>query len=129
MVTPLTAKVEITSRDETVYDEPAEGPKLSRVVIHRAFVGDIQGTSVANLVLCQGEGGGGYMASERFTGSIGGKTGTVVFHHGRINGGSDPVAFGQIIPNSGTGELQGVAGSVDFAFTPDGATLTVELSS
>lgn len=125
----LTAQVEITSRDETVYDEPAEGPKLSRVLIQRSFAGDIEGTSVANLVLCQGEGGGGYMASERFTGSIDGKSGTVVFHHGRINGGSDPLAFGQIIPNSGTGALQGIAGSVNFAFSPEGATLTIGLDS
>jgi Protein of unknown function (DUF3224) len=129
MANELTASVEITSRDETVYDEPSAGPKLSRVVINRAFTGDLEGTSVANLVLCQGEGGGGYMSSERFTGSIGGKKGTVVFHHGRVNGGASPVAFGEIIPNSGTGELEGIAGHVNFAFSPAGASVTLSLTN
>lgn len=77
MTRELSAKVEITSREETVYDEPAEGPKLSRVVIHRAFTGDLEGTSVANLVLCQGEGGGdltGIAGDVRFEFSAAGAT-------------------------------------------------------
>ena len=129
MANELVAKVEITSREETVYDEPSAGPKLARVVIHRTFTGDLEGQSVANLLLCQGEGGGGYMSSERFTGSIGGKSGTVVFHHGRVNGGTEPLQFGEIIPNSGTDELQGIAGSVNFAFSPAGASVTLTVSS
>jgi hypothetical protein len=128
MATELKGSVEITSREETVYDEPPGTTKLSRVLIHRSFTGDVEGTSVANLLLAQGEGGGGYMAQERFTGSIGGKSGTVVFRHGRLNGGPEPIAFGEIVGNSGTGDLAGVVAAVAFAFSPDGASITVTLS-
>jgi hypothetical protein len=128
MATELHASVEITNREQTVYDEPAEGTTLSKVIITRAFHGDLEGTSVANLLLAQGEGGGGFMAAERFSGSIGGRKGTVVFYHGRVNGGTTPTAFGEIVPGSGTGDLAGAAGSVNFDFRPDGARVTVSLS-
>ena len=127
MATELTGSVEITSRDETVYEEPPGTTKLSRVLIHRTFTGEVDGTSVANLLLAQGEGGGGYMAQERFTGSLGGRSGTVVFRHGRLNGGPEQIAFGEIVGGSGTGELEGVVGKVTFTFSPDGATVTVAL--
>jgi len=127
MAEELTGTVEITSRDETVYEEPPGTTKLSRVLIHRAFTGEVDGTSVANLLLAQGEGGGGYMAQERFSGSLGGRSGTVVFRHGRLNGGPEQIAFGEIVGGSGTGELEGVSGKVAFNFSPDGASVTVTL--
>jgi hypothetical protein len=120
----LTAAVEIVSRDEVVYDDSAE-LKLSRVVISREFTGEIEGTSAANLLLAQP--GGGYMALERFTGTIGGRTGTAVFSHGRMNA-AEPVAYGAIVAGSGTGELEGIAGTAAFSFEGGAAKLTITLA-
>ena len=118
--------VTIDSREENFWHEPAEGTKLSRVQIKRSFTGDVEGTSEANLLLAQGEAGGGYMACERFTGSIGGRSGSVVFNHGRLNGGGQPlVTFGVIIPGSGTDGLAGATGTVNFQFSPNGNSVVV----
>ena len=125
MPTELTAAVEIVARDETVYDDSAE-LKLSRVVISRTFTGEVEGTSAANLLLAQP--GGGYMALERFTGSIGGRTGTAVFCHGRMNASPEPIAYGEIVAGSGTGELEGISGTAAFSFEGGNAKLTVTLN-
>jgi hypothetical protein len=125
--TEIVADFEITGWDETVYDEPDEGPKLARATIRKTFRGDVAGTSVAELLTTQGAGGRGYLACERFTGTIAGRHGTVVFQHGGIDDGGSGRAFGQVVPGSGTGGLAGLAGEVTFAHDETGARVTLRL--
>lgn len=122
----LSADVEIVSRDEDCYDDPGDGMKLSRVKIARTFRGDLEGTSSASIMLVQP--GGAFVAQERFTGSIGGRTGTVVFSHGRVNAEPDEVKWGVIVAGSGTGELEGIGGTVTFVFAGSTANLTLVLN-
>lgn len=120
---------EITGWEETAYDEPTEGPKLTRATVKKSFAGEIQGVSTAELLTAQGEEGRGYLASERFVGSIGGRTGTIVFQHGGLADAESTSAFGSLVPGSGTGELAGVAGTVTYAHDADGATVTLVLQT
>jgi hypothetical protein len=122
----LTADVEIVSREEDFYDDPGDAMKLSRVKIARTFHGDLEGTSSASIMLAQP--GGAFVAQERFTGSIGGRTGTVVFSHGRVNAEPDEVKWGVIVAGSGTGELEGIGGTVTFVFSGSKASLSVVLN-
>ncbi len=48
------AEFDIDSWDEVPYDEPDEGPKLTRVVIRKTYRGALDGTGVADVLTAQG---------------------------------------------------------------------------
>ena len=124
----IIASFAITGWDETVYDEPAEGPKLARATVRKTFTGALTGTSVTELLTARGDGGSGYVASERVTGTLDGRTGTFVLQHGGIDGPDGTTAFGTILAGSGTGELAGLTGTARYEHTDDAATLTLDLA-
>jgi len=126
--TELIAEFEVTSWDETTYDQPAEGPQLTRAVVRKTFRGALVGDSVTEVLTAQGPGGRGYVASERYTGTIDGRQGTIVFQHGALDDGGVPATFGNIVPGSGTGELAGLAGQVTYRHTESGATVTLAVT-
>lgn len=106
----IQAAFEITEYGESVYDEPVEGPKLTRVTITKRYSGVIEGTGVAEVLTSQGEGGGGYVASERIEGTLEGRRGTFVIQHWGLADGAEQSSEGSIVPHSGTGELAGISG-------------------
>lgn len=128
MTHTTTAAFEITGWDGTTYDEPAEGPALARATVRKAFSGELQATSVAELLTAQGEGGSGYLASERVDGVLAGRRGTFVLQHGGIGDVDDTLAFGRVVPGSGTGELVGLRGDCAYAHDATGARLTLSWS-
>ncbi|WP_191843935.1 DUF3224 domain-containing protein [Catellatospora chokoriensis] len=123
----LTAEFEVTGWDPSVYDEPAEGPALARVTVRKNFRGAVDGASVAEVLTAAGPDGRGYVASERFTGSIDGRAGTVVFQHWGLDDGNDPRTFGHIVAGSGTGQLVGLAGEITLVHDEAGARVTLVL--
>jgi len=123
--TTITVPFEITGWDETTYEEPAEGPKLTRVTVRKRFTGALDATSVAEVLTAQGPGGGGYLASERVDGVLAGRRGTFVLQHGGIGDDSAQEAFGRVVPGSGTGELTGLRGEAAYAHDADGARVTL----
>jgi hypothetical protein len=68
---------------------------------------------------------GSYLAQDRFTGSLEGRSGTFVVHHGGWQGGSRPDLFGVIVPGSGSAELEGIRGTVHFPHDPARPGLTM----
>lgn len=100
----------IDAWEEAPYDEPDDGPKLTRVTVRKTYRGLIEGTGVAEVLTAQGS-GNGYVASERVVGRLDGKEGTFVIQHGGLvqsDGGLS--SFGSIVPGSGTGSLAGIVG-------------------
>ena len=57
-----------------------DGLKLNRNVVRKEFSGDMVGTSEAQMIAAftGTPGSAGYMAIEHFTGSVGGKSGSLV---------------------------------------------------
>lgn len=110
----MEAKFTITRWDETTVDETA--PKIGRVAVDKQYSGAMEGTSTAELTTCQpAEAQAGYVATERFTGVLEGRTGSFVFQHGGVVGPSSAEQFGHVVPGSGTGELAGIGGTVRMA--------------
>ena len=72
------------------------------------------------------DGVGGYIAQERIDGTIGGRAGSFVLHHGGTRSGGAETRFGYIVPGSGTGELSGISGKIEYHQDAHGATLTVD---
>jgi hypothetical protein len=123
------ATFEIT-RWEAVPDGPTGAVEgVAGVRVEKTFTGDLTGTSVARLLACSEEGreGAGYIAMERVTGTLAGRTGTVVVQHGGLVGdGPTPSQFGDIVPGSATGELAGLLGTWRFQHDEAGAVVTID---
>ena len=110
MTTQVKATFTITRWDETA-SEPGE-PKLAEVSVGKTFTGPLEGTSTARLLTCTAaDGGAGYVASERFTGALDGRSGTFVLQHGATMSAEGPSFFGHVVPGSATGDLVGLTGT------------------
>ncbi|MGI5326159.1 DUF3224 domain-containing protein [Actinomadura nitritigenes] len=107
---PHEAEFEITDFGESVYEQPFEGPKMTRVTIRKRYQCVIDGTGVAEVLTAQGDAGGGYVASERIEGTIDGRKGTFVIQHFGLADGDEQTSHGSIVPGSGTGDLAGISG-------------------
>jgi hypothetical protein len=118
----ITAGVEIAAWDERPSSLGGHGAALVR----KRFRGALEGSSVAELISLQTDGGAGYVASERVEGTLEGRTGSFVVQHGGVDDGSSPArAFGHVVPGSGTGELEGLHGEAAFAHDDAGGRLTL----
>lgn len=127
MTRTITAEFEVTGWDQSLYDEPQDGPPLGRATVGKTFRGTVEGTSVAELLIAGNDNGRGYVASERFVGTIEGRKGSVVFLHGGLDDGASPFTFGHIVPGSGTDELTGLAGELTYVHDESGARVTLVL--
>lgn len=110
----------ITGWDPVVYDE-ADGATLSRVTVAKQFDGDLAGTSSAELLTVL-DGGGNpavYVAVERVTGTLHGRTGTFVLHHTAPGTAGEPIVI-RIVPDTGTGDLKGITGTLAITGDVDG---------
>ncbi|MEV4320477.1 DUF3224 domain-containing protein [Actinocrispum sp. NPDC049592] len=111
----VTAKFEITAWENTAYEEPDEGPPLGTANITKTYTGAVEGTGTVRMLACQAgdkpEDGAGYMAQERVVGTLEGKKGSFVLHHGAVGDAENMNQYGYIIPGSATGELKGLKGT------------------
>ena len=106
--------------DVTIEAEPPfleqDGIKLNRNMVRKQFCGDMVGRSEAQMVAAYTAtpGSAGYVAIEHFTGSVGGRSGSFVLqHHGLMEKGDAELKV-TIVPDSGTGELAGILGSLEI---------------
>jgi hypothetical protein len=95
-------------------DTPAEGSSLGRMTLDKQFHGDLEGTGKGEMLTAMTavQNSAVYVAVERFTGTLHGKRGTFALHHtGVMNKGAQKLTI-SVVPDSGTGELMGIAGSM-----------------
>ncbi|HEV8599717.1 MAG TPA: DUF3224 domain-containing protein [Gemmatimonadales bacterium] len=88
------------------------GSTLSRMSLEKQFHGDLEGTSKGEMLTAGtvASGSAGYVAIERVTGRLHGKNGTFVLQHsGTMTRGASQLII-TVVPDSGTGELVGLAG-------------------
>lgn len=102
---------EVTMSPEPPYDTN-EGASIARVSIEKRFVGDLEATSHVQMIGARSEtkGSAGYVAIERVTGSLHGRSGTFVLQHsGTMTRGKGELSV-TVVPDSGTAELKTIAG-------------------
>ena len=100
------------------YDD-TPGTTLGRMSIDKQFSGDLTGTSKGEMLMAgtNVKGSAGYVAIERVTGTLGGKSGSFVFQHsGTMDKGAPTLAV-SVVPDSGTDELTGLRGSFSIEIT------------
>lgn len=120
MGTRSTSHFEIDTWDpETFHD--ADGVQLIRTRVTKTFTGDLEGTSTAELLMAMGgqEGSAAYVGFELITGRLGGRKGSFVLHHTATSAPEGQAASWTIVPDTGTGELAGIAGEGRIDNDPD----------
>lgn len=93
--------------------EPAN---LGRLTIDKQFRGDLEATSLGEMLSAAGQvhGSAGYVAIERVTGTLHGKQGSFVLqHHGIMDRGVPQLSV-IVVPDSGTDALTGLSGSMQI---------------
>jgi hypothetical protein len=126
-----TATFTLDSWDETPWDNGV-GATLSRARVAKTFHGEIEGTSVAELLLAQAHdtASRAYVGFERITASINGRLGSFVLHHTATASGFGHAVSWSIVPDTGTGGLERISGEAQIIQTSNGGheiTLDYEL--
>jgi len=101
-------------------EEKIAGLKVGRMVFDKQFKGDLEGTSKGEMMTAAAsvDGSGGYVAVERFDGTLRGRKGTfVLLHHGTMKRGGDFKVTIPVVPDSGTGQLMGLTGNLTINIT------------
>ena len=85
-----------------------------RMAFRKTFHGDLEGTSVVEMlgIMDAAKGSGGYVALERFTGSVFGRSGSVVFQHSSLMHRGMPTQRIVVVPDSGTEALESLRGTM-----------------
>ena len=84
--------------------------------IDKRFSGDLEGTSEGEMLSAMSlvKGSAGYVAIEKVTGSLHGRRGTFVLQHSATMNRGAPLLSVTVIPDSGSGELTGLSGSLQI---------------
>jgi hypothetical protein len=97
-------------------DGEAGGASVGRMLIDKRFAGDLEGTSKGQMLAVRTavEGSAGYVALELVTGTLAARSGTFVLQHtGTLERGAQQLSV-TVVPDSGTGELEGLAGRMQI---------------
>ena len=109
------AVITVCKYEPTAYDQPAEGPALTRIHVEESFNGDITGDGVVEfLQAAQADGSASFVGIERVTGAVGGREGTFLLQDAGTVAGSIVSGDWFVIPGSGTGGLAGLRGEGGF---------------
>ena len=90
--------------------------KQGRMSIAKTFHGDLDATSQGEMLTATTDekGSAVYVAIERVEGELHGRKGSFMLHHrGVMHGGNQQLDV-RVVPDSGTGELQGISGEMEI---------------
>lgn len=89
-----------------------DGVTLGRLALHKTFEGDLVGSGQGSMLSARTavDGSAGYVAIERVSVTLAGRSGSFVLqHNGTMSRGDKQLSIG-IVPDSGSGGLAGIAG-------------------
>ncbi len=126
MTATVKATFEVTSWDETPFDDGVGVSKLTEALVSKKYSGDVDGTSTTKWLMAYApDKTATYVGIERIQGTVAGKHGTLeVLHDGKFE---DGVASAELRIVSGTDQLKGVSGSGKFRADPAG-TVEIDIS-
>jgi hypothetical protein len=95
-------------------DSGSEGTPLGRMSLDKQFRGDLEATSKGEMLSAGTpvKGSAGYVAIERVSGTLRGRAGTFVLQHSGTMTRGVPHLTITVVPDSGTGQLTGLAGAM-----------------
>jgi hypothetical protein len=111
-----TIEIAVTSWAPVTFSEIEHGPALVRIAVEETFSGDVVGEGAAEMLqVLQADGSASFVAVERITGTIGGRTGSFVLQdRGTLDAEGNVEGEWFVVPGSGSGELAGLQGAGAF---------------
>jgi len=102
--------------------DKAEGASLGRMTFDKQFHGDLEATSKGTMLTAMTDvkGSAGYVAIERVTGTLRGRSGSFVLQHNGTMSAEGQMLSIVVVPDSGTGQLVGLAGKLTVIVAADG---------
>lgn len=123
--TPMTPRARGTFdvKVNPIEQEPfPEGISLGRFSLDKQYHGDLEAGAKGTMLTAGTpvEGSAGYVAVERVDGTLAGRRGSFALQHvGTMAQGAQKLAI-TVVPDSGTGELRGLAGRLEILIAADG---------
>lgn len=118
---------QVTAWETQTTDETTANPTLSRITVKKSFDGEVRGESVGELLMCaSADGAAGYTIMDRFTVEIENRKGSFVAIHGGMT--DEMKAAGKIVPGSGTDDLEGISGTLEFKSDENGKRIILDYS-
>lgn len=105
-------------------------PGLAHILLDKEYRGELSARGQGQMLSVMGsvQGSAGYVAIERVTGTLHGLHGSfALLHHGLMDKGRPSLRV-DIVPDSGTGHLTGIAGSLDITIEGKDHTYVLEYS-
>jgi len=101
---------------------PSEDATLGRMSIEKQFHGDLEAAGNGQMLTAGTDvkGSGVYVAVERVSGKLHGRTGTFALYHQGVMTRGEPKLEVTVVPDSGTGELVGLAGTLKIIIAEGG---------
>jgi hypothetical protein len=107
-----------------------EGSPIARLLLDKTFRGELEGSSIGEMLsVGDPRSSAAYVALERVTGTLGSRSGAFALQHtGVIDRGASSLII-TIVPGSGSGGLEGIAGrlTIDISGGSHAYTLEYEL--
>ncbi len=129
MTTHASGTFEIKLTPQTQDDKSAGSP-VGRMTIDKQFHGDLEATTKGEVLAVSTDvkGSAGYVAMEQVSGTLHGRSGSFALQHSGTMTRDTPQLTITVVPDSGTGQLVGLAGrmaiqiadgkhSYDFEYT------------
>lgn len=115
MTTRASGTFDVTIRPLSVEFAGDDAP-LARMSIDKRFHGDLDATSKGEMLSAgsPSQGSAGYVAIEKVTGRLHGREGTFTLQHSATMNRGVPSLSVTVIPDSGTGALAGISGSLNI---------------
>lgn len=108
-----TGPFEVKLNPLSTYDN-SEGSLLGRMSIDKQFHRDLEATSKGEMLsaMTSVKGSAGYVAIERVSGTLDGRSGTFALQHNATMTRGVPQLVITVVPDSGTEQLAGLAGAM-----------------
>ncbi|MDP9337498.1 MAG: DUF3224 domain-containing protein [Acidobacteriota bacterium] len=121
MATVVSGEFEVKLNPQKADNPEAQSAGLSRMSLDKQFHGALEATSKGEMIsiMTEVKGSGVYVAIERVTGMLSGRTGSFILHHRGVMRRGVPELSVTVVPDSGTGELTGLSGDMQIRM-PDG---------
>lgn len=115
METHAKGSFEVKMTPQTWGESPVD-KTLGRFMLDKQYHGDLEATSQGQMLSGGdvGKGSAGYVAIEKVTGTLQGRAGSFLLQHNGIMNRGVPQLTITIVPDSGIGELTGLAGAMNI---------------
>jgi len=106
----------------THQDDNSDDPLLNRMTLDKTYHGDLEATAKGQMLTAGTavKGSGAYVAIEKVTGTLKGRSGTFILQHMGTMTQNKPELTITVVPDSGTGDLKGLTGKMTIIIAPDG---------